>query len=140
MEDLLNINCNRKWADFPLNRNRRDFKSLWTKTVILTHKFLSYSYRCTICKIQSGGIFGMSRWNALYVHQICKQHFGSAEYLVYRIFFCNTEHRLISCQQGKNIKSHFSIRNSLEIAFVNEEIGLVILKGLNKMVGQRRGS
>ena len=75
-----------------------------------------------------------------YVHQICKQHFGSAEYLVYRIFFCNTEHRLISCQQGKNIKSHFSIRNSLEIAFVNEEIGLVILKGLNKMVGQRRGS
>ena len=55
-------------------------------------------------------------------------------------FFCNTEHRLISCQQGKNIKSHFSIRISLEIAFVNEEIGLVILKGLNKMVGQRRGS
>ena len=41
MADLCNVNSNRKWVDFFLNRYRRDFKSLWgpngTKTAILIY-------------------------------------------------------------------------------------------------------
>ena len=41
MADLCNINSNRKWADFSLNRYWGDFKSLWgpngTKTAILIY-------------------------------------------------------------------------------------------------------